>query len=131
MTREIKFRGKRIDTGKWVYGSLLQWKDGDATICANESENNNVLIKHDVNPDTVGQYTGKKDRNGKEIYWGDLLKSGDVIFEVWWSEDTLCYMLDMVNPFKEMAARMSDLNIAGMEVIGNRWDNPELLEEGK
>lgn len=131
MTREIKFRGKRIDTGKWVYGSLLQWKDGDATICANESENNNVLIKHDVNPDTVGQYTGKKDRNGKEIYWGDLLKSGDVIFEVWWSEDTLCYMLDMVNPFKEMAARMSDLNNTDMEVIGNHWDNLELLKEGK
>lgn len=131
MTREIKFRGKRIDTGKWVYGSLLQWKDGDATICANESENNNVLIKHDVNPDTVGQYTGKKDRNGKEIYWGDLLKSGDVIFEVWWSEDTLCYMLDMVNPSKEMAARMSDLNNTDMEIIGNHWDNLELLKEGK
>lgn len=129
--REIKFRGKRTDTGKWVYGSLLQWKDGDATICANESENNNVLIKHDVNPDTVGQYTGKKDRNGKEIYWGDLLKSGDVIFEVWWSEDTLCYMLDMVNPSKEMAARMSDLNNTDMEVIGNHWDNLELLKEGK
>lgn len=124
MTREIKFRGKRTDTGEWVYGYL-----------ADENYINDIntvdLSSVEVDPDTVGQYTGLKDWNGREIYEGDFLKSGDVIFEVWWSDDNSCYMLDMVNPFKEMAIRMSDMNMTNMEVIGNRWDNPEMLEDGK
>lgn len=124
MSREIKFRGKRIDTGEWVYGYL-----------ADENYINDIntvdLSSVEVDPDTVGQYTGLKDWNGREIYEGDFLKSGDVIFEIWWSDDNSCYMLDMVNPFKEMAIRMSDMNMTNMEVIGNRWDNPEMLEDGK
>ena len=130
MNREIKFRG-RNDRHGWLTGHYFVNR-GVHFIAEDRIANPlNTWEDYSVDPETVGQYTGLKDRNGKEIYWGDLLKSGDVIFEVWWSEDTLCYMLDMVNPFKEMAARMSDLNIAGMEVIGNRWDNPELLEEQK
>lgn len=125
--REIKFRGKRTDTGEWVYGDILQWTDGTVDIAPIDRDN----IQHTVNPDTVGQYTGLKDRNGKEIYESDLLKSGDIILEVWWSDDEACYMLDMVNPFKEMSTCMSACHIAGMEVIGNIHDNPELLEEVK
>ena len=139
MNREIKFRGKRIDTGEWVYGYYAYHKDygkGRDThriyeVYAESDPETFFTTFYEVDPDTVGQYTGFKDRNRKEIYKGDLLKSGDIIFEVWWSDDNACYMLDMVNPFKEMAARMSDLDIASMEVIGNRWDNPELLEGGK
>ena len=137
MTREYKFRGKRIDTGEWVYGYYAYHKDygkGRDThriyeVYAESDPETFFTTFYEVDPDTVGQYL--KDRNGKEIYEGDLLKSGDVIFEVWWSEDTLCYMLDMVNPSKGMAVRMSDLNNTDMEVIGNIHDNPELLEGGK
>ena len=125
MNREIKFRGKSIRFEEWVYGSLVQWSDGTASIIV---ENND---EYDVSPDTVGQYTGLKGRNGKDVYDGDLLGDEDVIYEVWWSDDNACYMLDMVNPFKEMAIRMSDMYIDKMEVVGNRWDNPELLEEKK
>ena len=124
--REIKFRGKRKSPQKWVYGSLIQWKDWTMTIITENKEDHSEF---DVNPETVGQYTGQKDMNGKEIYEGDFLKSGDIIFEVWWSDDEACYMLDMVNPFKEMSTCLSACHIAGMEVIGNRLDNPELLEK--
>lgn len=136
MNREIKFRGKpilaKLPSGqkiydKFVYGDLITGNG----ICRIFVPIEGGFKNYEVDPETVGQYTGLKDRNGKDIYEGDLLKSGDVIFEVWWSEDTLCYMLDMVSPSKEMAARMSDLNNTDMEVIGNRWDNLELLKEGK
>ena len=135
--REIKFRGKRIDTVEWVYGDLIEnqgryyiyYATSDTTL---ENEDDTIIVlAEEVDPDTVGQYTGLKDRNGKDVYDGDLLGDEDVIYEVWWSEDNACYMLDMVNPFKEMAIRMSDMYIDKMEVVGNRWDNPELLEDEK
>ena len=130
MNREIKFRG-RNDRHGWLTGHYFVNR-GVHFIAEDGIANPlNTWEDYSVDPETVGQYTGLKDRNGKDIYEGDLLKSGDVIFEVWWSEDTLCYMLDMVSLSKEIAARMSDMDIASMEICGNRWDNPELLEGGK
>lgn len=61
--REIKFRGKRIANGKWVYGSLLLWPDGCCTILESK-DGCNCVWKRNVDPDTIGQYTGLKDRNG-------------------------------------------------------------------
>lgn len=129
--RKIVFRGKRTDTGEWVYGSLLQWKDGDATICANESENNNVLIKHDVNSDTVGQYTGKKDRNEKEIYEGDIIGgSNGSINGYEWPFKLLIKWNDERCEFNTPAWGYMD-STHYYNVIGNIHDNPGLLEEEK
>lgn len=65
--REILFRGKRWDNGKWVIGDLFQFQD-DCIIHAYER---GCRVAHSVNPATIGQYTGITDKNGKKIFDGD------------------------------------------------------------
>lgn len=87
---EIKFRGKTVDTGRWVYGYLVKDWEGntyiiskfgpDITGCSECGVNKAVI--HKVIPETVGQFTGIRDRNGVEVYVGDKIKALNGINEI-------------------------------------------------
>ncbi len=128
--REILFRGKRKDNGKWVMGSLLIYADGDCFICCEELKN--VLNKYQVIPSTVGQYTGLTDKNGKKIFEGDIVREpyypeNDCSIE--W-HDGRYHFRKRTQP-KEWGYEAKcciQRAVAHLKIIGNIYDNPELLE---
>ena len=151
--REIKFRGKRYGDGAWVYGSLYQGiKEGEKySIILNDSgyhlapsDDRSLAIafaENEVNvviTDTVGQFTGLHDKNGKEIYEGDIVKwiltmpefgvnggyeeyDTEEIGEITWDAGALYLGEYCASGF---AYESEDY----AEIIGNIHDNPELLK---
>lgn len=81
--RTIKFCGKRKDNNQWVYGSLVKTPFGTYI----EWYEDSICNKVKVDPSTVGQYTGFKDKSGKEVYEGDTIVLDKVTFKVLWNED--------------------------------------------
>lgn len=130
--REILFRGKRIDNGEWIEGAFLNDRDGSFYICPAVSDitygdNGNrrrIGCWYKVDPETVGQFTGLTDKNGKKIFEGDIVKRPDSIrsFQVMWNMDFPAFWL-----FRQ-SCYMSLLTDC-VEVIGNIHDNPELVED--
>ena len=146
--REYRFRGKEIDTGKWVYGGLF--KEPAPPQCFEKTLEDKYwivypnprympdwnlpyqMVRTDVNPKTIEQYTGLKDKNGKEIYEGDIVK---VFTNKKWRIGKIIYehsgfTIDVTNN-KELEYGRTGIIENLTEVIGNVWDNPELLEEGE
>ena len=128
--RNIKFRGKSLETDDWVYGFLA---DGNL-ICTWDNFRN----AHEVLPTTVGQFTGLYDKNGTEIYEGDILQWGyehKIKQVVEFRNGAFGYCYDDIGSFVPYAANTNfDFAELGtdkrFEIIGNIHDNPELLEEG-
>lgn len=122
--REIKFRGRRIDTGEWIYG-LLTFMFGVYSIV--EPKNENVV--YPVESETIGQFTGIIDPNGKEIYEGDKDEYGYIVTYVDGSDSENLGMNIGFYLQRDNFESWGELQVGeGMEVVGSLYDNPELPE---
>lgn len=127
--REIIFRGKRKDNGKWVEGHYGEYYSGKENVsCISISkETISGSLYYDVIPKTVGQYTGLTDKNGSKIFEGDILILHAALgnFVVRWSESICSFV---AGEKERMRPCMNSGTMKYCEVIGNIFDNPELLE---
>lgn len=144
--REILFRGKRIDNGEWAYGNFVM----DAT---EQVQRENIplepiladgfirryelaqqkIVMHEIDRETVGQYTGLNDKNGKKIFEGDLVRfvnpeTGELseyVYEVFWDDDYVGFrMFFHKTGYREAFDGVPHWYV----VVGNIHDNPELLK---
>ena len=131
---EILFRGKRIDTGEWVYGFYGHKPNGNEVEehfimewCFNAASDSIYTYFRDVPviPETVGQYTGHDDKNGRRIFRGDVLVLYGDRFVILWDEERGGFLLDYCQ-FDEQYDFSEFWPTS--EVIGNIHDDPELLD---
>lgn len=133
--REILFTGKRVDNGEWVEGFYVfvpeHYKPEMSRKSYIVSINNGLFFE--VIPETVGQYIGLTDKNGRKIFEGNIVKDKEVrrIYMIGYNEDLMKYAFlyyhkELKNIYCGGFVSKSDGK--SIEVIGNIHDNPELLE---
>lgn len=146
--RTIKFRAKKATNDVWVYGSLIYSNDLNTAIFSQGDGSVNSMDWAYVNSETIGQFTGLFDKNGKEIYDGDILrfpakyeyeKENFVAFEVFWhdndcAQNHIGWQMNRLH-FQGCICGYSGLETflpkwtSRMEIIGNIHDNPELINK--
>ena len=122
--REILFRGKKTISGEWVEGGYYENDTGKYVITP-------AFVAHLVDPETVGQYTGLTDKNGRKIFEGDIVEGNSEYFTythpygkvVYDGGQYLISFDDVLEDIECLGAWANDV-----EIIGNIYDNPELLE---
>ena len=143
--REILFRGKRSDNGEWVEGYFchcIRELNGGKTYLAIQQTDDNSLFFREVDHDTIGQYTGLTDKNGRKIFEGDVLKIEQIgnglgdyympplpypvnVVVKWdlcaWTWETLCEDKRYIRFFPDAWCHFR------CEVIGNIHDNPDCV----
>lgn len=132
--REILFRGKRTINGDWVYGDFVRGNERKSlrdSIFVYDSETQS-FNDYEINPSTLGQYTGLTDKNGKRIFEGDVAKvlqgkDKDIAYVGF--ENGAFMLYPKTGNIYERTLWEYWYNDWDVEVIGNITDNPELLEK--
>lgn len=142
MNREIIFRGKSIGTGKWLYGYLFNYgltapsNVPCISVCVPKSWKEAYNL-YTVHPDTIGQYTGLKDKAGKKIFEGDILeyigKREDNMNKVYrrkvvFHEGMFALLSKKLQAYSALNYHCMKDGRSAWRVIGNIHDNPELIE---
>ena len=128
-TGNIKFRGKFPKTGEWLYGDLIRNVEGAfAIVPPYEISMNNYYRNYVVDKETIGQYTGLKDKNGREIYEGDILCYRDAKFQTHIVYHNGGFYFSHFGGTTFTA--IGDHEINKYTVVGNIYDNKELLTQG-
>lgn len=138
MNREIKFRGERLDNGEWIFGDLIEnqgrffiYHATSETTIEDDDDGRISIVAVEVDPSTVGQFTGMKDRNGMEIYEGDILH----IPEIPYFKGGNGYVLFIndcisVKDGEEHEWRLTwVVQESDDGILGNIYDNPQLLNQ--
>lgn len=147
--RTIIFRGKRKDNGEWVEGYYVCFAAKYHYIYTVKLDIENgclEFVHYEVDPETVGQYTGLTDKNGKKIFEGDMFSMDDEIIAVVIFKDG-CFRMESYgycgtyteSGYDECGGGWGVIEcepidwyyVRDMKIIGNRWDNPELLKDGE
>ena len=124
MKREILFRGKSIQNGKWLYGNI---QIPEAPYDEYFMWDNEWQMQ--VDPDTIGQYTGLIDKNGKKIFEGDIIESKRYRHIVMYDKNLAGFCSANVKYPEDLCGLNQQwINECGKVVIGNVTDNPELME---
>ena len=134
MNRTIKFRDKNLYNNEWIFGDLIQYESGEMAIFSKKlsqygCEATGMFNRSKVIPETVGQFTGLLDKNGKEIYEGDILLMGEdegvrIYNKVGVKDGCFGY----IGEYSGELLPFCNYNVME-EIVGNIYDNPDLIKE--
>lgn len=135
MNREHEFRG--FDGTKWYYGDLEYNRKTDVARIHTYGEDGSYCCQYTVDPDTVGEFTGMRDKHGKKIFEGDVVEVTSIRYgyedfkkkmlcEIVYDNDLCCFDFRASDRQRCMCATILDAKI---EVIGNIYENTELLNK--
>lgn len=140
--REILFRGKRCDNGEWVYGACCPDAKYKDVICFIRYYDKKTMQMTEIDIETRGQFTGLCDKNGTKIFEGDIVRwenvddygevhkshNHEILFDDKYFYSFVASRDYGRDVFTKIQFSFNDIRKNNIEVIGNIYDNPELLE---